>query len=138
MTAPTPNRPTLVTAPRGPTVAPFATVMDDLETLAAAWVRPDPFIPTGVRQLDALLGGGLRPGDLLGVAGAAGGGKSLLVGQLALDAARAGAAVVYASVEMTAHEVVARWLALEAFRAADPYGPDWALGFADVLHGRAF
>jgi RecA/RadA recombinase len=138
MTAHRPQQPALVPAPRVPTVAPWTTVIDDLETLAEQWSRPDPFIPTGVRQLDAMLGGGIRPGDLIGVAGAAGGGKSILVGQIALNAARAGAAVVYASVEMTAHEIVSRWLALEAFRASDPRGTDWSLGFADVLYGRAF
>ncbi len=117
-----------------------ATPLDTvLAGLLAAWEHPPPCTPTGLHQLDALLAGGLRPGDLVGVAGSAGGGKSALVGQLALDAALAGAVAVYASVEMAPAEVLARWLACAAFRAPPPALPHaWSLGYADILYGRAW
>jgi hypothetical protein len=110
-----------------------------LEGLLEAWDHPLPCTPTGLHQLDALLAGGLRPGDLIGVAGTAGGGKSALVGQIGLDAAQAGAVVLYASVEMAPAEVLARWLACVAFRGVPPeLPPVWALGYADILYGRAW
>jgi hypothetical protein len=118
--------------------APGATLAATLTALGDAWQQPSAHVPTGLWPLDALLAGGLRAGDLLALAGVAGGGKSTLAGQLALDAAAHGARVVYASVEMPPTEVVARWLALLAFRAADPEGRDWALGASDILYGRAW
>jgi len=110
-----------------------------IEALVGEWESPTRPTPTGLRQLDELLHGGVRPGDLIGVAGPAAGGKSALTGQLALDLAKAGAAVLYASVEMPARELVARWLALEAFRAAPADAPTaWAIDYASVLYGATY
>jgi hypothetical protein len=120
--------------------APALTPVEEaLEALVQEWEHPTRPTPTGLRQLDALLHGGLRPGDMLGVTGPAAGGKSALTGQLALDLAKAGAAVIYASVEMPATELAARWLALEAFRAvpADAATP-WAIDYASVLYGATY
>jgi predicted ATP-dependent serine protease len=113
-------------------------ITEGLAALYDDWHRPHAHVATGLWQLDALLAGGLRAGDLIGIAGSAGGGKSLLAGQIALDAAKAGAVVVYASVEMPHAELLARWLALEAFRAAAPHGDEWALGYSDLRYGRAW
>lgn len=109
-----------------------------LESLSAEWEAPEAFTSTGLVQLDALLAGGLRAGDMVGVVGAAGGGKSAFVGQVALDAALAGAAVLYASVEMPPAEVLARWLALVAFRHADPSGRSWGIEYREVFYGRVW
>ncbi len=118
--------------------APLVAVTDALASLADTWEHPTAAATTGLRALDELLAGGLRGGDMVGVVGAAGGGKSAFVGQIALDAAAAGAAVVYASVEMPAPELLARWLALAMFRAADPSGLEAPVGYRDIYYGRAW
>jgi replicative DNA helicase len=118
--------------------APGASICECLSVMFDAWHRASEHIETGIRQLNAILSGGLRAGDMIGLAGSAGGGKSVVAGQIALDTAKAGASVVYASVEMPQAELLARWLALEAFRAADPRGDEWAIGYSEILYGRAW
>jgi replicative DNA helicase len=118
--------------------APLVAIQGALDELVESWQRPEGVVSSGIQRLDGLLGGGIRPGDMIGVVGAAGGGKSAFVGQIALDAARNGATVVYASVEMPPAELVARWLALELFRTASNHGTDWPVGYRDVLYGRAW
>ena len=117
-----------------------------LAQLQAAWERNDPPLPTGLRQLDAMLSGGLRPGDVIALGGQAKSGKSALACQVAFDVACAhepnepsvpAAVVVYASVEMPAAEVVARWVAREAFRCADEKGVSWAMTYSAILYGQA-
>ena len=103
------------------------------ESWAAA---PDAPVSTGLRGLDAVLRGGLRRGELVALAGSAGTGKSSLAIQLALEAARAGALTIYATVEMPSEEVIARAIAREMFLLAEPSGRDWAVGFGDVLWGK--
>jgi replicative DNA helicase len=122
--------------PPAASIEPLGVVIEQMMT---RWDQPETVTRTRLWQLDTLLSGGLRNGDLLGLAGAAAAGKSALVGQIALDAAKDGAVVVYASVEMSAAEVLARWLALEAFRAV-PQGIQnaWGLSYADILYGRAW
>ena len=79
----------------------------------------DAAAPTGLGPLDELLGGGLRRGQLVVVAGATGMGKTALATQIALTAAvasarypeRVGTAVLYASFEMTTGELLARMAA---------------------------
>lgn len=118
--------------------APLVSVHAALDALVESWQAPTVVISTGIQRLDQLLGGGIRPGDMVGVVGAAGGGKSAFVGQLALDAAQRGAVVMYASVEMPAAELVSRWLSLELFRSAQRTGEDWAVGYRDVMYGKAW
>ena len=113
-------------------------ITEGLAEMFDAWQRPSEHVETGICQLDASLSGGLRAGDLIGIVGSAGGGKSVVAGQIALDTAKAGAVVVYASVEMPQSELLARWLSLEAFRSADPRGDEWAIGYSDILYGRAW
>ncbi len=108
-----------------------------LRRLEDSWgTTPDAPIATGLRGLDAVLGGGLRRGELVALAGSAGTGKSSLAIQVAIEAARAGALALYATVEMPREEVVARAVAREMFLGADASGRDWAVSFGDVLFGK--
>jgi replicative DNA helicase len=105
--------------------------------LEVSWAAsPDAPVSTGLRGLDAVLRGGLRRGELVALAGSAGTGKSSLAIQLALEAARAGALAIYATVEMPREEVIARAIAREMFLLAEPSGRDWAVSFGDVLWGK--
>ena len=105
--------------------------------LEESWAAsPDAPVSTGLRGLDVVLRGGLRRGELVALAGSAGTGKSSLAIQLALEAARAGALAIYATVEMPREEVIARALAREMFLLAEPSGRDWAVGFGEVLWGK--
>ncbi len=75
-------------------------------------------VPTGLGPLDEVIGGGLRPSQLVVVAGATGMGKTALATQIALAAAATSArhparvgAVLYVSYEMTADELLVRMAA---------------------------
>lgn len=67
-------------------------------------------LPTGLTDLDKLLGG-LRPGQLVVVAGRPAMGKSALADGWALHAARQGAAVLLCDLEMGADMRSQRWIA---------------------------
>lgn len=62
-------------------------------------------LPTGFRDVDALLSGGLRPGQLVVVGARPGVGKSILLGDLARAAVGRGARVLWHSLEMPVSEV---------------------------------
>ncbi len=89
-------------AVRVPAVAP-------LGPLAVALAEVDdgalPVVPTGVGELDRVLGGGLVAGSVTLVAGEPGIGKSTLLLQAAMDRARTGASVLYVSAEERAGQV---------------------------------
>ena len=59
------------------------------EALIEGWRSPDrnPGLPTGLAQLDEQINSGLRPGQLIVIAGDTGSGKSSLASQIALTAA---------------------------------------------------
>lgn len=61
------------------------------EALIEGWRSPDrnPGLPTGFAQLDEQINSGLRPGQLVVIAGDTGSGKSSLASQIALTAAHA-------------------------------------------------
>src|SRR5450759_1437743 len=61
------------------------------EALIEGWRSPvrNPGLPTGFAQLDEQINSGLRPGQLVVIAGATGSGKSSLASQIALTAAHA-------------------------------------------------
>lgn len=61
--------------------------------------------PTGIRELDRVLGGGLVDGSLVLVGGEPGIGKSTLVLQAAYQVARAGATVLYVSGEESPSQI---------------------------------
>jgi replicative DNA helicase len=93
-------------------------VLDAVQALQAA-DRP-PGWPTGVPQLDALLNGGIRPGHLYVLAARPAVGKSSFGAWLALKLARDGHPALVLTMEMSAHELVARGLA--ALGAVDSRG----------------
>lgn len=70
-------------------------------------------VPTGFPTLDALLGGGLRLGDLIVLGGDVGTGKSALALAMALRAAEAEYAVTFLTGEMAPERVQERVLAIE-------------------------
>jgi DNA repair protein RadA/Sms len=61
--------------------------------------------PTGVGELDRVLGGGIVPGSVILLSGEPGVGKSTLLLDVAARAARAGRRVLYATGEETANQV---------------------------------
>ena len=123
-------------AGNGKATTSLVSIADAVELLQAAWKHPIKATSTGLKPLDKLLQGGLRPGDFVAVVGAAGGGKSALVGQIAIDAAKSGAVVMYASIEMPATEILARWLAREVFDLLkDDEKPTGDLGYSAILFG---
>jgi replicative DNA helicase len=108
---------------------------DIIAQLEDRWSRGDTVTKTGLAALDALLGGGLRPGDVLALGGAAGASKSALAGQIGYDVSGNGGLVIVASVEMPPAEIHARWLTLEMFRHAMASSPPF-VHFGDVYRGR--
>lgn len=122
-----------------------------LDGLPRRWDNPPPAISTGLVQLDRVLNGGLRGGDLIALAGAAKAGKSTLAGQIAFEFARpsgqigigvgTGAQprgiVIYVSVEMPEHEIVARWITREAFFLTLDRRTPW-ISYSAVLYGSAW
>ncbi len=65
-------------------------------------------VPTGYRDLDRLLSGGVRPGQLLFLAARPGVGKSALAAGMAWHAARAGFPAGLLSLEMSGYEIARR------------------------------
>jgi hypothetical protein len=89
-----------------------------------------PATPTGIARLDDMLRGGLRTGTLVAITGESGVGKTAFALLLAYMAARARAAVLFASVTMDETEVMARLAARALYRdypdSATPYGAIWS------------
>lgn len=71
-----------------------------------------PGLSTGFPDLDARLGGGMRPGQLIVVAARPGMGKTSLAMQIGLSAALSGAGALFCSQEMAEEELSDRALAL--------------------------
>jgi DNA repair protein RadA/Sms len=113
---------TRVTLAAGPVSAPARPIGDiDVEAARAR--------PTGVAELDRVLGGGLVPGGVVLLAGEPGVGKSTLLSAVSARAARDGAPVLYVTGEESAAQVRLRaertgdlaptlWLAAETDLAA--------------------
>ena len=80
----------------------------DLQPGGFASRDPLPMVSTGLPSIDHILGGGVSSGQSIGVGGIYGGGKSILLLQIASNLAKAGAAVLYATPELTHEEVYAR------------------------------
>ena len=68
-------------------------------------------VSTGLARLDKLLGGGLRPGQLIVGAGRPGMAKTSVVQNIAFHAAQSGVGVFFASLEMPHSELSQRFLA---------------------------
>jgi replicative DNA helicase len=93
-------------------ISPLARVLDRADG-AAHGAPPAGTVAVGFPTLDALLGGGLRRGDLVALVGDTGSGKSALALAMALRASEAGHAAFVLSGEMTPERVVERALAIE-------------------------
>lgn len=76
-------------------------------------LAPEP-VPIGIERLDEALGGGIMPGGFTVVGGSAGSGKSALGTVACYHAARRREFPLYISVEMGAHQVLARMASLHA------------------------
>ena len=88
-------------------------------------------ITSGYPSLDSLLGGGLRRGDLVILAGDAGVGKSALALAMALRSTAAGQAAAFLTGEMSAPRVMERALAIEGRVRVDDLRRG---GLDDVAH----
>jgi replicative DNA helicase len=86
---------------------------------------------TGFPSLDSLLGGGLRRGDLVILAGDAGVGKSALALAMALRSTAAGQAAAYLTSEMSTTRIMERALAIEGRVRVDDLRRG---GLDDVAH----
>ena len=67
-----------------------------------------PIPVTSLRELSERLGGGLYGGTVIGLVGQPGAGKTQLALQIALDAAAAGAPVIFFGLEISEQELIAR------------------------------
>lgn len=114
-----------------------------LDALPERWDHPPKATSTGLAQLDRVLNGGLRGGDLIALSGAAKAGKSTLAGQIAYEFARPPrdtepqGITLYVSVEMPEHEIVARWITREAFFLTLERRTPW-ISYSAVLYGAAW
>lgn len=88
-------------------------------------------ITSGFPSLDSLLGGGLRRGDLVILAGDAGVGKSALALAMALRSTAAGQSAAFLTSEMSAARVMERALAIEGRVRVDDLRRG---GLDDVAH----
>lgn len=91
--------------------------VDEVGALIEAASKPQDVVavPTGIASLDEHLGGGLGPGWLAIVMGAAKAGKSALaINGIARAAMREGKRAMVVSLEMSRKEVIQRWLAAES------------------------
>lgn len=73
-------------------------------------------LPTGILRLDTFMGG-MRPGDLVIVAGASSMGKTSMARNIAYNVARAGGKVAFFSQEMSGEQIGLRTLSAEARRS---------------------
>lgn len=76
-------------------------------------------IPTGFPSVDKILGGGVRRGDLVGLGGDVGSGKSALALAIAIRAAQDGRSVAMLSGEMSVERLMERALAVEGRTRVD-------------------
>jgi replicative DNA helicase len=95
-----------------------------MASVRAASVQMKPRgLPTGILRLDQFMGG-MRPGDLIIVAGASSMGKTSLARNMAYSVAKAGGRVPFFSQEMTEEQLIQRTISAEARRGnycAVPY-----------------
>ncbi len=96
--------------------------------------EPAKLTPSGFAGLDALLGGGLRPGTVLGLVGAPGTGRTSLALAMAYVAARSHAGAVLFGRALDETEVFAR-LAARALRRSYPTSE---VTYGDIWSGAAF
>ncbi|HEU4629809.1 MAG TPA: DnaB-like helicase C-terminal domain-containing protein [Gemmatimonadaceae bacterium] len=98
--------------PRTTDISPLARLLDRADQAAEGAAAPAG-VATGFPTLDRMLGGGLRRGDLVVLAGDTASGKSALALAMALRASEAGHPSHLLSAEMTPERVLERALAIE-------------------------
>ena len=89
-------------------LAKLCTQREALEAMDARHANPAAVHKTGLPDLDAALGGGLRAGQLIVVGGRPGTGKSVLMLQMLLASVSPAQAGVFVSLEMLAAEITER------------------------------
>lgn len=94
--------------PKSTGVAPKARNVAPARVVSAVDVKPPKRIPTGIGELDRVLGGGLVPGGVVLIGGQPGIGKSTLLLQAAGRVAAAGRPVLYISGEESEAQVALR------------------------------
>jgi replicative DNA helicase len=97
---------------RPPTDALAAALTDLAESAAVGASSPDA-ITTGFPSVDTMLGGGVRRGDLIVVAGEVASGKSAMALAIALRASEAGLRAAFFTGEMSVARVLERALVIE-------------------------
>lgn len=110
------------------------TSADAVRMLRSRWTDSRASVSSGILGLDQTLGGGLRAGEMLGVAAPTGHGKTALLLQVLRNAALRGAQTIYLSAEIPEEEVAARLAALERYH--QPTSVD-AIAWRDILEGKA-
>lgn len=97
---------------RSTDISPLAQVLSRADAVADGASSPDA-IATGFPSLDRLLGGGMRPGDLIVLGGDVGSGKSAFALAVALRVAQRRQRVAFLSGEMTTERLLERVLSIE-------------------------
>ena len=110
------------------TVSDIGAASEKLVARLKSKERPD-IVPTGLIDLDAALGGGLYPGELILGAGRPSMGKSTIAPQIGLNIAKAGGGVGFFSLEMSTEVVTARCLSSWVWKNGSP------ILYADILAG---
>jgi replicative DNA helicase len=98
--------------------SPLSQLVQRVDAVADGAPAPDT-IPVGFPSVDRVLGGGLRRGDLVALAGDVGSGKTALALAFALRAARAGRGVLFLTGESTVERTLERALVLEGRARVD-------------------
>ena len=111
--AETASRSFLSAAPAASSVVPLEKEMMGYYSAIVSGTAPDP-ISTGFTDVDQLLRGGLRPGNLVIVAGRPSIGKTSWATCVADHVARKGQRVLFFSLEMSPQEIASRVLALRS------------------------
>src|SRR4051812_1007599 len=97
---------------RSTDISPLAQVLSRADAVADGASQPDA-VATGFPSLDRILGGGMRPGDLIALGGDVGSGKSAFALAVALRVAQQGTRVAFLSGEMTTERILERVLSIE-------------------------
>jgi replicative DNA helicase len=98
--------------------SPLSQLVQRVDAVADGAPAPDT-IPVGFPSVDRVLGGGLRRGDLVALAGDVGSGKTSLALAFAVRAAQAGRGVLFLTGESTVERTLERALVLEGRARVD-------------------
>lgn len=111
-----------------PAVAPLPMLTASDVLRSAAFNAPRRTIPTGLEELDKLIGGGFKSRQLAVIAGPTGKGKTGLVGTLAISLARTGQYVLWVTTELDDAEQASRFAAMAMRATGTNATPDDFLG----------